>query len=78
MTIGERIKGYCKENEITEREFAYQAEMTEVSIMRLIRGDGFPQVKDLSNIVKVLGTKLGEAVADHYETSEQRKSEKTQ
>lgn len=53
---GERISELLRKKDMSQRELAKRAGVTEVSMSRYISGDRVPKALYLSNIANVLGT----------------------
>ena len=68
MTIGDKIIKYCDEQGISTWEFAEKAGMTSVSITRLKKGDGLPNVPYLVKVANVLGITIYDMMGEHYQT----------
>ncbi len=71
MTIGQLIKKYCEDNQITQREFADKVNMTPVAISRLVQyNDKLPSIPYIKNIAKALGLTYMGLIIEHYATWE--------
>lgn len=67
MTLGRRIKVWCEESNITHREFADLAGISEIAVSNLVRKEKLPSFDALKGIAKIFDCAVSDLLVEHFE-----------